>query len=183
MAGRQHMLPLLSIAALGLGLALSACTPIGQFIGPGGSGAASPTASSSPTPSATPSPEPTSTDCDDAVFTEPGTYHVGDCVRLTVEGQDITVTAGSVGTLIIRGNANNVSAAGEVGSLTIDGNVNDVDTLDLSSVEIEGRFNQLGVHGSVERVSVDGDDNEVLADGEVGTVEVRGERNVVGSQP
>ncbi len=177
------MLPLLSIAALGLGLALSACTPIGQFVGPGGPGADGPTTSSSPTPTATPSPEPTSTDCDDAVFTEPGDYHVGDCVRLTVEGRDITVTAGSVGTLIITGNANDVSAAGEVGSLTIDGNVNDVDTLDLSTLEIHGRFNQVGVHGSVERVAIDGDDNDVLADGEVGTVEVRGERNAVGSVP
>jgi hypothetical protein len=39
------------------------------------------------------------------------------------------------------------------------------------------------VHGSVERVAIDGDDNEVLADGEVGSAEVRGERNVVASQP
>ncbi|MEO5921854.1 MAG: hypothetical protein ABIQ01_12005 [Pseudolysinimonas sp.] len=181
MAGRPNFIPLLPIAALAL--TLSACTPIGQFIGPGGPGAAGPTTSSSPTPSTTPSPEPTSTDCDDAVFTEPGDYHVGDCVRLTVEGHDITVTAGSVGILIITGNANNVSAAGEVGSLTVEGNVNDVDTLDVSSVEIEGRFNQLGVHGSVERVAIDGDDNEVLVDGDIGPVEVRGERNVVNSQP
>jgi hypothetical protein len=181
MAGRQNLIPLLPIAALAL--MLSACTPIGQFVGPGGPDAASPTASSTPTPSVTPTPEPTSTDCDNAVFTEPGEYHVGDCVRLTVEGRNITVTAGSVGTLIIIGNANDVSAAGDVGSLSVEGNVNDIHTLDVSSVEIEGRFNQLGVHGSVERVAVDGDDNEVLADGEVGSVEIRGEGNVVSSQP
>jgi hypothetical protein len=181
MAGRPNILPLLPIAALAL--ALSACSPIGQFIGPSGQGAASPTASSSPTPTPSPTPEATSTDCVNAVFTEPGEYHVGDCVRLTVEGRDITVTAGSVGTLIITGNANNVSAAGDVGSLTVDGNVNDVNTLDLSSLEIEGRFNRIGVYGSVERVAIDGDDNEVLADGDIGSVEVRGERNVVNSQP
>lgn len=182
MAGRLNVLPLLPIAALALGLALSACTPLGQFSGFGEPDATGPTASSTTTPSATPSPTPTSTDCDNAVLTEPGEYHLPDCVRLTIEGHDIQVNAGSVGTLIITGNANDVSA-GDVGSLTINGNVNDVDTLDLTSVDLQGRFNQIGVHGSVERVAVDGDDNEVIADGEVGSIEVRGKRNVVGSQP
>ena len=74
-----------------------------------------PTASASPTPTATPSPTPTSTACDDAVLTEPGEYHLPDCVSVTVEGHDIQVNAGDIGTLIITGNANDVNA-GDVGS-------------------------------------------------------------------
>ena len=182
MSGRPHVLTLLPIAAVSLGLALSGCTPLDRFTEFGEPGAAGPTASESPTPTATPSPTPTTTDCDEAVLTEPGEYHLPDCVRVTVEGRDIQVNAGSVGTLIIMGSGNDV-AAGDVGSLRIMGSVNDVDTLDLSTLEIDGRFNQIGVHGSVDRVAIDGNDNDVLADGDVGQVEDRGERNTVGSTP
>jgi len=182
MAVRPKLLSLLPIAAVSLGLALSGCTPLGTFVEFGEPGAVAPTASPDPTPTAIPSPTPTTGECDDAVLTEPGEYHLPDCVRLTIEGHDIQVHAGSVGTLIIDGDANDVSV-GDVGSVTILGSVNEVDTLDLETLDLNGRFNWVGVHGSVDRVAIDGDDNEVLADGDVGQVEDRGERNVVGSQP
>ncbi|MEQ1894203.1 MAG: protein kinase, partial [Planctomycetota bacterium] len=63
-----------------------------------------------------------------AVFTEPGDYFVGDCVRLTIDGNNIEVHAGEVGTLIIRGNGN-VLSAGDVDRLRIEGSVNEVDAL------------------------------------------------------
>ena len=182
MSVRPRMLSLLPIAAVSLGLALTGCTPLDSFTGFGEDGAAAPTASHSPTPEPTPTPTPTNTDCDDAVLTEPGEYHLPDCIRLTIVGHDIQVNAGRVGTLIVTGDANDVNA-GDVGTLSVVGSVNDVDTLDATSVDIDGAFNQIGVHGSVERDTIDGNDNEVLADGDVGQVEDRGDRNTVGSLP
>jgi hypothetical protein len=177
------------MAALVL-MVLSACTPVGQFLAAGGGedSTAAPTASASPTPSPTPTPtptvppEPTSTDCEDAVLTDPGEYHLSDCVRVTVRGHDIQVNAGSIQTLVIEGDDNDIHA-GDVGSLRVTGSVNDVGTLDAGSVDISGRFNQIDVHGSVQRVGINGDDNDVLADGDIGAVEDRGERNVVASTP
>lgn len=61
--------------------------------------------------------------------------------------------------------------------------VNDVDTLDLSPLDIRGRFNEVGVRGSVIQVEIEGDKNDVLADGDVGSVQVDGEENTVASQP
>ena len=184
MAVRPKLLSLLPIAAVSLGLALSGCTPLGTFVDFGEPDAAAPTASPEPTPTATPTPTPTpeSTECDEALLVEPGEYHLPDCLRITIVGHDIDVNAGDVGTLVIKGDANDV-AVGDVGSLSIEGSVNDVDTLDVTALDLNGRFNWIGVHGSVEKVEIDGDDNEVLADGEVGEVDDRGERNVVGSQP
>lgn len=182
MAVRPRLLSLVPIAAVSLGLTLSGCTPLDAFVEFGEPDAASPTASPDATPTATPPPTPTTSDCDHAVLVEQGEYHLPDCIRLTIEGHDIEVYAGSVGTLIINGVANDVSV-GDVDSLIIVGSVNKVDTLDLSTLALNGRFNRIGVHGSVDRVAIDGDDNEVLADGDVGLVEDRGERNTVGSQP
>jgi hypothetical protein len=165
-------------------LLLAGCTPVGQFLaGPGGAATPAPSASPSagiPTP--TPTPTPTSGDCDDVVLTDPGEYHLPDCLRVTVRGHDIQVNAGSVQTLVIDGNANDVDA-GDVESASITGAVNHLDTLDLGALEIHGNFNTVGVHGSLERGAIDGDDNSVLADGEIGAVEDRGERNEIGSQP
>lgn len=167
----------LLIPALAATLALAGCTPVGTFLG-SVEPQITPTATASPTAIA--SPEPTTGPCDDAVLDQPGEYHLPDCIRLTIVGNDIEVNAGSVGTLIIRGHANEVDA-GRVGTVTIIGHVNDLDTLDATSVDIRGNYNDIGVHGSVGRVVVDGHDNELLADGDVGAVEDRGDDNVVGS--
>lgn len=161
-------------------LVLAGCTPVGMFLGDGAEPTEPPTPAA--TPSASPTPTPATGGCDDAVLTDPGEYHLPDCLKVTVQGHDIQVNAGAIQTLLIEGDGNDVNA-GVVGSLRVRGSVNDVDTLEASSVELAGNFNQIGVHGSVGRVAVDGNDNDVLADGDVGAVEDRGERNVVGSQP
>lgn len=164
-----------ALIALPLTLLLAGCTPLGTFLS---EGPPQPEPGITAIPSATPSPEPTTGDCDDLVLNLPGEYHVGDCVRVTVEGKDVELKAGSIGTLVIRGDANDIDA-GSVGSLDIQGNVNDVDTLDLGTVVLRGNYTDIGVHGSVSGIEVHGNDNEVVVDGDYGTVVDDGERNVV----
>ncbi len=153
MAVRPHLLSLVPIAAVSLGLALSGCTPLGTFVEFGEPRRREPHRIPRPHSDREPRrPEPTTGECDDPVLVDPGEYHLPDCVRLTIEGHDIEVHAGSVGTLIIDGDANDVSV-GDVGSLSIIGSVNEVDTLDLATLDLNGRFNWIGVHGSVDRVA------------------------------
>ena len=182
MAVRPKLLSLLPIAAVSLGLALSGCTPLGTFVEFGEPGAAS----AHRIPGSHSDRDPVA-DAHDQRLRRRGADRAGrvppaDCVRLTDRGSR------HPGACRQRRHPDHQRRRERrerrrrrLGHHP--GSVNEVDTLDLETLDLNGRFNWIGVHGSVDRVAIDGDDNEVLADGDVGQVEDRGERNVVGSQP
>jgi hypothetical protein len=150
---------------IGIGVAavlLAGCTS--NFLAEGADGGA-------PTPSAsTAAPEPTPTDapldpadesdCVNLLLDRPGNYVIGDCDTVTLAGSGIRLAFVSIGALIIRGDGADVT--GET----------------LGSVEIEGQAAEISAF-EIDDVVIRGDDNVVTVDGAIGTVNVRGNGNVV----
>jgi hypothetical protein len=109
---------------------------------------------------------------------QPGQYRIGDCDELEIEGQDVEVIAGELGTVTIRGDRIELAAA-SIGSLDIGGQENEVDAASISSVQIAGDRNDVDSSGDIGAVTIGGNDNEVNYAGQVGTVDNRGDRNEV----
>ena len=138
-----------AVVGITLLLALAGCTA-DWLLGSDGSAGPSPTASEEPdpTPSATPSGSsgPIEECADDLVLNRPGTYLLGDCDTLTVEGAGIVVEAASVGHLILRGDDNEVRASGGIGSVIVSGNSNTVTSqTSIGTITESGQNNDIGV--------------------------------------
>jgi hypothetical protein len=144
-----------------------------------------------PTPAVTDDADPTRTalpdavgstaDCTDADIrlTQASTSYTltGDCGVVTIEGADITVDAGNLDGLVIRGDRILIEAAA-VGSIEIGGTQNTVDAEDVGAVSINGDRNEIDAF-TVFTVAVSGNDNEIDASG-TGAVTQSGERNRIG---
>jgi len=109
---------------------------------------------------------------------QPGEYRIDDCDELLIEGQNIEVIAGDLGTVTIRGDGNEVGAA-STGGVSISGQENEVDAASIGSVEIAGDRNDVDSSGDIGAVTIGGNDNEVTYAGQVGAVDDRGDRNEV----
>ena len=115
---------------------------------------------------------------DVALLNSPGEYRIdGDCDQLTLEGVDITVSAGDVDALIIRGDRVTVTAD-DIDSVDLAGNDNTVALEDADRITIAGDRNTL--QGSeFDAVTIRGNDNTLSA-AVVDTLDDSGDRNVVG---
>jgi hypothetical protein len=138
-----------AVVAVTLVLAVAGCTA-DWLLGADGSPPPSPTASEDPdpTPSATPSGSsgPIEECAGDLVITRPGTYLLGDCDTLTLEGTGIVVEAASVGHLIVRGDDNELRASSGIGSVTVSGNSNTVTSqTSIGTIVESGQDNNIGV--------------------------------------
>lgn len=137
-----------------------------------------------PMPGATAAPGPDgdmNADCDGGTLTitQPGDHIVGDCDRLTIEGQGIDVDAGKVGMLIIRGDDIDVDAD-ELGGIDVSGQSNNVESrAAVGDVTIAGDSNEVEVTGDIGRVSVQGNQNEVSASGQIASITDDGNANEV----
>lgn len=98
---------------------------------------AGPDASASPTPDA-------GEDCGELVLDEPGDYDLGECDSVTLEGDDISLGAVSIGELVIRGDRNDVDVVGGIDAVVVDGDDNVVDVGGpIGSVTESGRGNRI----------------------------------------
>ncbi|HEY4225666.1 MAG TPA: hypothetical protein VGM70_07620 [Pseudolysinimonas sp.] len=180
--------PIAIAVALALLAVLSGCTPLSFFI-VGGASTATPTATrtavAEPTPEPTRTPSPSGTpDCVTREITQAGTYTVGDCENLTVSGSgSITVTAGKIGTLTVRGDSLQVYAL-SIKKVDLQGQLDNIQTSeDLGALVVTGDRNVITCHGLSSTVVVNGNDNTVTADGGFGTVQDNGQRNAISALP
>jgi hypothetical protein len=168
--------------------ALSGCSPLSLFI-LGGGATPKPTTTTTqvaePTPESTATPAPSATpDCQTKVISEAGTYSVGDCANLTVSGQgSITVTAGKIGTLTVRGNSLQVYAA-SMKIIDLQGQLNTIQGDDIGALSIAGDRNMITANGNIDTVVVNGNDNTVSAGGGFGpSIQNNGQRNTISTNP
>lgn len=159
-SGRVRAAGLLGIGALGV--LLAGCTS--NFLAEGGDdGAPTPSAST-----AAPAPTPTEdavdpadeSDCVNLLLDRPGNYVIGDCDTVTINGTGIRLTFLTVGSLVLRGDGTDVSGE-TIGSLEIQGQAAEVSAFEIDELLIRGN------------------DNVVTVDGVIGTVNLKGNGNVV----
>ena len=156
------------IAALAVTLVLAGCAPVSPGPNPLGLNNKA---------------EPQTYDCsgDDVTFNEPGVTYVvnGTCGEVTIEGEGITVGIARADRLVIRGDDNGVTA-GTVGSVLINGQGNEVDSGGddtVTAVEIAGDGNRVSAEGAIESVVVNGNDNLTESEDSIGTVSDNGSGN------
>jgi hypothetical protein len=117
-------------------------------------------------------------DCDggELLVTEPGSDVElrGECASVRIEGTDITVDGGSIGTLVVRGDRNEADFD-DIDTITVEGTENEVDLDNGGSVTIRGDRNSVDAD-TLGAISINGFDNEIDAD-TVGPVDDSGERN------
>jgi hypothetical protein len=159
-SGRGRVAALLAIGVVGV--LLAGCTSNFLADGPA-EGTPSPSASSAvpePTPTENPVDPADESDCVNLLLDRPGNYVIGDCDTVTINGTGIRLTFLTVGRLVLRGDGTDI--AGEtIGSLDIQGQAAEVTAFEIDELVIRG------------------DDNVVTVDGVIGTVNVRGNGNVV----
>jgi hypothetical protein len=179
-------LVLLMPAAILVLAALAGCTPVGSVLAGGEATSPPPrtpaTSTPLPQPSETPvSPARPTIGAAGCTLTAPGSYQVADCPLLFVNGDGITVTSGTAGSIRIAGNRNTVLAdtapgariEGQDNALVVGG--------DLGGLEILGDRNKVTSQGRVGSGSVAGNDNTVTGVGGVGAVTDDGARNSIGA--
>jgi hypothetical protein len=161
MTRRSALAPALLVAAGLLAAALAGCTPIGVVLGgstPRDSAGRSPV----PQPSATPvTPARPTVGAAGCTLSAPGAYQVADCDLLLVQGDGITVTAGTVGSVRIMGDHDQVLADAAPG------------------LRIEGQDDQVVAGGDIGGLTILGDRNIVTSAGRVGSGAVHGNGNTV----
>ncbi len=177
----------LVVSAAGLTAALSACTPLGSVLGGG-------TSSGIPRSTAThrPAPQPSGTVVTPArptvgpagcTITTPGSHQVADCAVLQVNVTGATVAAGTVGSVRISGDRDQVHAE-SAAAVRIRGQDNAVVAGgDIGGISIQGDRNRVNAQGRIGSGTVAGNDNVVAAPGGVGAVKDDGARNTIGAQP
>jgi len=157
---RRRIIPALVLAAM---VALTGCVPVIPVPPPGG-GVVDDRDDTSPRGAC-------------AIVADPGLQRLGDCEVLVVEGVDLTLEVGSIGTLEVRGDRIDIRALA-VGAVSIEGQDNKLDVEgDIGSVTVRGDRNDVDSDGAIGSASVHGNDNEVFADRGIGRVDDRGDRN------
>ncbi len=123
---------------------------------------------------------PTSESSEECVATaESGVQRFGDCDELVVEGADLDIEVGTVGTLVVRGDRIEIDSL-EVGSLSISGQENDIEIDgDLATLEIAGDRNDVDAEGQIGVAVINGNDNDIEADRGVEVVTDNGSRNTI----
>lgn len=158
----RRPLALVPLAAVAFAMALSACTPLGTLLGPGAtSPAPQPTRTAAvPIPLHTSTALPTvgATGC---TLTTAGSYQVADCDVLQIAGNGITVAAGAVGSVVVRGDRAQVLAAS------------------AGSVQIEGQDDLVAVGGDIGTISIAGDRDEIDARGRIGSGRITGNDDIL----
>jgi hypothetical protein len=101
----------------------------------------------------------------------------GECGIVTIEGADITVDAGNLEGLVVRGDRITVEAAA-VGSIKVSGTENTITVDDAGAISINGDRNRIRAF-TVYTVDVSGNDNVVAATS-TGDVTQSGARNTIG---
>lgn len=148
-------------------LLLAGCTS--DFLVDGGgnapvTAAPTPTASptdASPTPTATPSPTAQG-DCGSLLLTRPGTYVIGDCDTVTIEGANIDVSFGAIQTLIVRGDGAELDGH-SLADVDLSGQGNSIEVVTLGQLHIRGDENRISVEQTLHSVIVDGNGNTLAA--------------------
>jgi len=184
MIRRPALAPAGVVVAGVVALALAACTPLTAVVG-----ASTEPPSGSSSPSLRPVPQPSATAVIPArptvgaagcTLSTPGAYRVGDCDLLLVQGDGITVVAGTAGSVRIQGNRDHLVADGAPG-LRVEGQDNTVVVGgDVGGLTIAGDRNTVTAQGRIGSGDVTGNDNSVKAAGGVGDVTDGGARNSIG---
>ena len=140
---------LAGLAGAVLALGLAGCSA-DWLLRDDASGAPTPAESSSPDPepSLEPSESPTAApDCDGPLVIDlPGTYRLGECDSLVLEGTGIEVEALRIGELVLRGDRNTVEVRGAIGSVAVRGNFNSVTSqTEIGPITESGQGNDFSV--------------------------------------
>jgi len=158
-------------------LLLGGCTS--NVLGQG----AAPQPTPTPTESETPAPEPTAAPplfaCDNVLIEAPGSYVLGECGTVYVEGPGIHVSAATIVELVMRADGSRASVD-RLDRLVLTGNTNEITAAVAGEVVIFGDDNSVVVDEEIGTVSVDGDMNLVVAGFGIGSVSDNGFENTIG---
>ncbi|MEO5533863.1 MAG: hypothetical protein ABIR17_01870 [Pseudolysinimonas sp.] len=147
-------------------LLLGGCTS-NFLVGGGGSPSTdapppSPSATETATPTPTSPPQQTSAECNNLLINRAGTYALGDCTTVTIEGSNIDVSFGSIENLVIRGNGARLSGE-HLGDVQLSGQGDEIDVVTLGTLHIRGDQNLVNAEQTIHSVIIDGNTNTVTA--------------------
>jgi hypothetical protein len=159
-------------------LLLTGCAPLPFDVGSPPPSPVQPHATVVPLPEHTATALPT-TGAGGCTLTLPGSYQVGDCPVLQVNGNQITVTAGRAGSIQVNGDRAQVIATA-AGAVQIKGQDDIVIAGgDIGSISIAGDRDEIDAQGRIASGSIAGNDNILKAPGGVGAITDDGARNTI----
>lgn len=173
---------LAAAATLALAVALAGCSA-DWLLGGDASSAPSPSASEGPTPSPSDSPTPVAEECADLEINRPGSYQLGECGTVTLEGGGIRIEAASIDLLIIRGDRADVTTTGPIGSIEVSGQGNEISAGAADTIQVSGDRNVVLARGPIGSVVVNGSSNTVTSVTSVGPITESGQDNEISVTP